>query len=103
MKDVAMFVLSSGERIITGIKEEKEDHWVLEKPTMFRITPSQTAGGEAEIGFAPYVLGSNQTGTVLLYKSQVIVRTEADVQIETYYRSAVSGIAMPPKKQILQG
>ena len=101
MKDVAMFVLSSGERIIAGITSETETTLELEKPATIR--PIKNEGGNMEIAFQPYVLGSSFESNLTVYKNQIIAKTTADVQIETYYRSSVSGIAMPSQKQVLLG
>jgi len=102
--EIRILRLLSGEEIIAGLVEEKENEYLLHKPCVIRLMPtSNTTEDTAEVGLAPFPIFINrdETEVVAINKMSVITIYQPVSEIYNKYNEKFgSGIVIPAGNNI---
>ncbi len=89
-----VFKLSSGEEIIAKVVEEALGNYVITNPLTMVM-------GQKGFQFAPFMFMIDASKRMSISKSLVMADAEPTVELESYYESVTSGIALPQKSSII--
>jgi len=92
MSEIRVFKISTGEEVISRIKKETEDQFILDNPRVVAIAPGP--GGQLSVTLIP-LFASNQDGNATLNKSHIVGEPEnINDELEKGYLEQTSGIAL---------
>lgn len=89
---LAILKVSSGDEVIGEIVEETSEHILVKNPLVFVQTPQG-------VQFAPFMIMADMSTPVKIPKP--VISAKPSDAVETPYRSATSGIALPQAKSII--
>lgn len=93
---VVLLKLLTSEEIISKVKSEDSEHYVLDRPRT--LAPMQTENGTVTLALIPWLMGAQDPNTkfeaeVVLQKSSVVgLVTEPPKSLTDMYLSKTSGI-----------
>ena len=92
MSEVRVFKISTGEELISRIKEDNGDSYVLEQPRVVAIAPQ--ANGQVSVTLIP-LFASNQDGDATLHKAHIVGEPDRiNDELEKGYVEQTTGIAL---------
>ena len=97
-----LFKLTTGETVITRVKEEKDGLLHLEKPATVGVMANPK--GETMIVVLPFMLGTKKDAPILLSKSQIVAEVNEagiDHMVKNQYLQVVTGLVMASPEQVL--
>jgi len=96
--DIIAIKTTIGEEIVSKVKEDNDDHYILEDPRALMM--QQLADGQVQINMVPFMVCAadpeNKTESTIKYYKKDIMAEVVNIsqQLDKQYRQNTSGIAL---------